>query len=121
MNVMAQPRKHQKTSVYYCRRSVPKDIREAFGKTEVRRSLGTKVLSEARRLFPSIYDTISVEFEQCRRKLAAEQSLMERKTTKPDSLTRKDISVLGARYCFREHWRPDKLIVRSVCHDVVFL
>ncbi len=102
MNVMALPWKHPKTSVYYCRRSVPKDIRQAFGKTEVRRSLGTKVLSEARRLFPSVYDSISTEFESCRRKLEAERSLTERKVSSPDSLTRKDISVLSARYYNRE-------------------
>lgn len=102
MNVMALPWKHPKTSVYYCRRSVPKDIRQVFGKTEVRRSLGTKVLSEARRLFPSVYDSISTEFESCRRKVESERSLVERKASNPDSLTRKDISVLSARYYNRE-------------------
>ena len=102
MNLMAQPWKHPKTSVYYCRRSVPKDIREAFGKTEVRRSLGTKVLSEARRLYPSVYESISLEFESCKRRLDAERSLVERKSSNPDSLTRKDISVLSARFYNRE-------------------
>ncbi len=102
MNLMAQPWKHPKTNVYYCRRSVPKDIREAFGKTEVRRSLGTKVLSEARRLYPSVYESISLEFESCRRKLEAERSHAERKATSPDTLTRKDISILAARYYNRE-------------------
>ena len=102
MNLMAQPWKHPKTSVYYCRRSVPKDIIKSFGKTEVRRSLKTKVLSEARRLFPSVYDTISIEFDACRRKQEAEQGLVQRKATNPDSLTRKDISVLSARYYNRE-------------------
>ncbi|MCG7814714.1 hypothetical protein MI353_18465, partial [Alteromonas sp. MCA-1] len=99
---MAQPWKHPKTNVYYCRRSVPKDIRKAFGKTEVRRSLGTKVLSEARRLYPSVYESISLEFESCKRKLDVERSLVERKSSNPDSLTRKDISVLSARYYNRE-------------------
>ncbi len=102
MNLMAQPWKHPKTNVYYCRRSVPKDIRKAFGKTEVRRSLGTKVLSEARRLYPSVYESISLEFESCKRKLDVERSLVERKSSNPDSLTRKDISVLSARYYNRE-------------------
>lgn len=102
MNVMALPWKHPKTSVYYCRRSVPKDIRKAFGKTEVRRSLGTKVLSEARRLYPSVYESISQEFESCKRKLHADRSLVERKSSNPDFLTRKDISVLSARYYNRE-------------------
>lgn len=102
MNLMAQPWKHPKTNVYYCRRSVPKDIRHAFGKTEVRRSLGTKVLSEARRLYPSVYESISLEFESCKRKLDVERSLVERKSSNPDSLTRKDISVLSARYYNRE-------------------
>ncbi|MFZ8144015.1 DUF6538 domain-containing protein [Alteromonas sp.] len=99
---MAQPWKHPKTNVYYCRRSVPKDIRHAFGKTEVRRSLGTKVLSEARRLYPSVYESISLEFDSCKRQLDVERSLVERKSSNPDSLTRKDISVLSARYYNRE-------------------
>ena len=102
MNLMAQPWKHPKTNVYYCRRSVPKDIRHAFGKTEVRRSLGTKVLSEARRLYPSVYESISLEFDSCKRQLDVERSLVERKSSNPDSLTRKDISVLSARYYNRE-------------------
>ena len=102
MNLMAQPWKHPKTNVYYCRRSVPKDIRHAFCKTEVRRSLGTKVLSEARRLYPSVYESISLEFDSCKRQLDVERSLVERKSSNPDSLTRKDISVLSARYYNRE-------------------
>lgn len=73
-----------------------------FGKTEVRRSLGTKVLSEARRLYPSVYESISLEFDSCKRQLDVERSLVERKSSNPDSLTRKDISVLSARYYNRE-------------------
>ncbi|WP_366144627.1 DUF6538 domain-containing protein [Idiomarina sp.] len=42
---MNQPYKHPTTGVYWIRYSVPKGIRETFGKTEVKHSLRTKDLS----------------------------------------------------------------------------
>ena len=102
MNVMAQPWKHPKTGVYWCRRQVPKDIRSVFGKTEVKRSLRTKNVAEARRLFPSVYDSITSQFESCRRKLLVQHELDTRKQINPDKLTRKDVSILAARYFNQE-------------------
>ena len=55
MNLMAQPWKHPKTNVYYCRRSVPKDIRHAFGKTEASVAAG-EVWRTARRSLATLLD-----------------------------------------------------------------
>lgn len=53
-------------------------------------------------MYPSVYESISLEFDSCKRQLDVERSLVERKSSNPDSLTRKDISVLSARYYNRE-------------------
>lgn len=51
---MARPFKHPKTGVYWFRRVVPKDLREAVGKREFLRSLRTKDPSEARTLHANV-------------------------------------------------------------------
>ena len=48
---MATPFKHPRTGVYYVRRAVPKDLREALGKVEYLKSLGTKDPSQAKKDF----------------------------------------------------------------------
>jgi integrase len=45
---MSRPQKHPKTGVYYFREKVPADLRSAFGKVEVTRTLGTKDPAEAK-------------------------------------------------------------------------
>jgi hypothetical protein len=50
MSIMTSPQKHPKSGIYYFRQSVPKECRSAIGKTEFKNSLGTKSLSEAKRL-----------------------------------------------------------------------
>ena len=45
---MSRPQKHPKTGVYYFREKVPADLRSAFGKVEVSRTLGTKDPAEAK-------------------------------------------------------------------------
>ncbi|TNC61994.1 DUF6538 domain-containing protein [Rubellimicrobium roseum] len=47
---VSRPQKHRKTGVYYFREKVPADLRQAFGKAEVSRSLHTKdpALAKAR-------------------------------------------------------------------------
>jgi hypothetical protein len=47
---MARPWKHPVTSVYWFRKAVPKDLRPLVGKREVKFTLGTKDLRQARRL-----------------------------------------------------------------------
>jgi integrase len=48
---MTTPAKHSKTGVYYFRKAIPHDVREYFGgKRELKVSLGTKELSQAKRL-----------------------------------------------------------------------
>lgn len=98
MSIMAQPRKHPKTGVYWLRRSVPSDIKSVYGKTEVKRSLRTKNRSEACALFALEYDKITQEFDACRRKLERQ---LKRETTpviKQDTLSLRDINILTARY-----------------------
>jgi hypothetical protein len=50
MSIMTSPQKHPTSGIYYFRQSVPKECRPAIGKTEFKNSLGTKNLSEAKRL-----------------------------------------------------------------------
>jgi len=50
MSIMTSPQKHPTSGIYYFRQSVPKECRSAIGKTEFKNSLGTKNLSEAKRL-----------------------------------------------------------------------
>ncbi|MGX5913448.1 DUF6538 domain-containing protein [Aliidiomarina sp. Khilg15.8] len=98
MATMALPYKHPKTDVFWIRRAVPKSIRKAFGKTEVKRSLGTKDLAEARKLHPLEYDKISQQFEACKRELEREQSINSTPVTAQDDLSVRDINILTARY-----------------------
>jgi hypothetical protein len=51
---MARPQKHPRTSFYLARKVVPRDLREAVGKRELVRSLGTKDPDEAKRLFRAV-------------------------------------------------------------------
>ena len=51
--LMPQPFKHPKSSVYYYRKVIPAALRRALGnKHEFRASLGTKDLREAKRKYP---------------------------------------------------------------------
>jgi hypothetical protein len=48
---MSTPYRHPKTGVYYLRRAVPIELRKVIGKTEIKRSLGTKDSVKAKLLF----------------------------------------------------------------------
>jgi hypothetical protein len=48
---MAAPWRHPKTGVFYFRRAVPERLRAGLGKREIKVSLGTKDLAEAKRRF----------------------------------------------------------------------
>ena len=50
MSIMTSPQKHPTSGIYYFRQSVLRECRSAIGKTEFKNSLGTKSLSEAKRL-----------------------------------------------------------------------
>lgn len=53
MGIMAQPWQHPDSGIYYYRKAIPADVREAFdGKTVRKVSLRTKDVSEARLRFP---------------------------------------------------------------------
>lgn len=49
-----------------------------------------------------MYDSITSQFESCRRKLLVQHELDTRKQINPDKLTRKDVSILAARYFNQE-------------------
>ena len=102
MSVMAQPYKHPKTGVYQVRRAVPKALREIVGKHEIKRSLGTKSLAEARKLYPTIYAGIDAEFEKARLVVQQRQQYEEKALTQPDNLNLRDIKILAARYYNQE-------------------
>jgi integrase len=57
MAAMAYPQKHKKTAVYYFRRAVPAELREAIGKTEWKESLRTKDLRDPNLVFHSFRHT----------------------------------------------------------------
>jgi integrase len=63
---MASPFKHPKSGVYYLRRAVPQDIRQALGKSEVLKSLGTKDPKEAKPLFAAAFAESEAMFARAR-------------------------------------------------------
>jgi len=65
---MASPIKHPKTGVYQFRRRVPADLVDVIGKKEIKRSLGTKDSSEAKRRFSDMWQQYEVEWTLTRRK-----------------------------------------------------
>ncbi len=97
--VMARPWKHPKTGVYWYRKVVPAALRAAIGKTEIKRSLGTKDPGEARRRYPDMAAKVDAML------LAAQYD-------KPARLTNRQLyGLLGdwyrARAC-RPRGRPDR-------------
>ena len=48
---MSTPYKHPKTGIYYLRRAVPIELRKIIGKTEIKKSLGTKDAALAKSIF----------------------------------------------------------------------
>jgi integrase len=65
---MATPFKHPKTGIYYFRRAIPADLQAAFGgRKELKYSLHTKNLEEARRLYPAHLARSEEEFATLRR------------------------------------------------------
>lgn len=48
---MVHPWKHPKSGIYYLRKAIPEDLRDAFGKHEFKISLKTRTPSEAKALF----------------------------------------------------------------------
>lgn len=48
---MADPFRHPVSGIYYLRRRVPAELRDSLGCREYKRSLKTRDLSEAKRLF----------------------------------------------------------------------
>ena len=63
---MALPWLHPKTKVYYARLWVPVDLKPVLKKEEVRRSLRTKDLQEAKRRYLHVASEIVAEWEQIR-------------------------------------------------------
>ncbi|MGO8915031.1 MAG: DUF6538 domain-containing protein [Stellaceae bacterium] len=63
--------RHPKTGVYSFRRAVPEDLRTIIGKTAIKKSLGTKDVSEAKRRAHSVATGVEAEFEKARKLLGA--------------------------------------------------
>lgn len=107
MGIMAQPWKDPKTGVYKCRLAVPQEIQAVYGKSIVKKTLGTKDAAEARKLFPSVYSAFRAEFDAIKAKLDAEahaesvepeQGVQQVVSAPADTLTARDVKVLAARY-----------------------
>lgn len=63
--------RHAKTGVYYFRKAVPDELRSMIGKTAIKKSLGTKDVSEAKRRAHSVAAGVEAEFERARATLGA--------------------------------------------------
>jgi integrase len=63
--------RHAKTGVYYFRRAVPDDLRSVIGRTAIKKSLGTKDVTEAKRRAHSVATGVEAEFEKARKLLGA--------------------------------------------------
>ena len=55
MALIAQPFRHPDSGIYYLRRRVPDDLRHIIGKTEIRRSLNTRLHQQAKAAFALAY------------------------------------------------------------------
>ncbi len=66
MALIAQPFRHPDSGIYYLRRRVPDDIRQAIGKTEIRRSLNTRNHHQAKAAFVIAYAESERFFQQVR-------------------------------------------------------
>ena len=69
MTSMSSPFKDPKTGIYKLRRRVPENLRPVLGKKEVWKTLGTKDLREAKRLFPDALAECETLFESALAKL----------------------------------------------------
>lgn len=93
MSSMASIVKRKNSKNYYIRRSVPKAIRKAFGKTEYIKSLRTSKMAEAKLLFAEAYAESERLFTLARLSLTTEDNKV-----KEDNLNRKDIHILTHRF-----------------------
>ncbi|WP_206484347.1 DUF6538 domain-containing protein [Thalassotalea sp. G2M2-11] len=90
MPSMTSPFTPQKTGVYYFRRVVPSDIREALGRgREIKRSLKTKDRQEANRLIVSHIAETDDLFSLTRLQLNSNEDI---------KLTAKDAAVIASRW-----------------------
>ncbi len=70
MNVPRHTRLHRRNGTYYLRAAVPEELRPAYGKSEVWKSLRTKDPKEAARLVKVESLKVDLEFEALRKRLA---------------------------------------------------
>ncbi|HVI52390.1 MAG TPA: DUF6538 domain-containing protein [Candidatus Sulfotelmatobacter sp.] len=84
---MSRPTKHPKTGVYLFRKVVPEDLRAIIGKTEEKRSLGTKDMSEAK----VRHAAVAAEVEMRWRALRAKSDPL----SKPEPLSHRQIVALA--------------------------
>ncbi len=64
---MSRPFKHSDTGMYWLRKRVPDDLRAVIGKTEVKKTLGTKDPTEAKRLHAAALAEIEAQWAALRK------------------------------------------------------
>lgn len=64
---MSRPFKHPDTGMYWLRKRVPEDLRAVIGKTEVKKTLGTKDPAEAKRLHAAALAEIEAQWAALRK------------------------------------------------------
>ena len=58
--------RHPRSGVYYFRRAVPDDLRRVIGKTMIKKSLGTKDVTAAKRKVPPLTIQADAQFAAAR-------------------------------------------------------
>ncbi len=76
MSTMIQPTKNRH-GVYTLRMAVPAELQDTLGKGEIKRSLKTKDLAEAKLRAPAVTALMQAEIEHARKTLKAEQSVTD--------------------------------------------
>jgi len=72
MALIAQPFRHPDSGIYYLRRRVPDDLRHIIGKTEIRRSLNTRIHHQAKAAFAIAYADSERLFNDARQGICIE-------------------------------------------------
>ncbi len=74
--IMALPVRN-KNGMWSTRVVIPKELRPIIGRTELKRSLGTKEEREAKLLHPTVLAEFQAEIEKARRKLESDTRLTD--------------------------------------------
>lgn len=103
--MIPRPFKHPKTGVYYYRRVVPPDLMAVLGKREIKRTLDTKDVAEAKRRHASVHAEVELQWVNLR---AGSHTLTERRAHEIASpLYRRWIEIHAENPSQSDGWLPE--------------